>query len=189
MEPIPFPEITVTSWQAEMPQRNLPGVAAIRPWLEDDGSLTRRLRRLGGRDFRLEVLGEAWECAGPEDAAVLGSASGRVRVRRVRLSARGSHLVYACTRMPPETLARHPWLGRLGHKPLGEALADRSNVQRTPFEFARLPMDHALLRDAVRGIDVVATQLWGRRSRFLIGDCPILVYEVFLPGLAKFGYE
>lgn len=120
---------------------------------------------------------------------MLASDSGRVRVRRVRLAADGVELVFACTRMPPETLARHPWLTQLGHKPLGEALADRSDVRRTPFEFARLSHGHVLLEDAVKGTDIAQENLWGRRSRFLIGDHPILVYEVFLPGLAGFGDE
>ncbi len=159
----------------------------LRGWLESDGSLTRRLQSLGGRDFQLEVVGERWEPSSPEDLLTLGSAGGRVRVRQVRLTARGTPLVFASTRMPPETLAHHPWLGQLGHKPLGEALADRADVQRTPFEFAMLPPGHPLMASALEGIDIQPGGLWCRRSRFVIGDSPILVYEVFMPGLASFG--
>lgn len=162
---------------------------ALRGWLEDGGSLTRRLRRLGGRRFRLDVVGEGWEEAGEEDLQLLACASGRVRVRRVRLAAGGSQLVYASTRMPPETLARHPWLGRLGRNPLGEALADRSDVRRTPFEFAEIPSLDPLLSEAINGIDIPPLKLWSRRSLFYIGDLPILVYEVFLPGLSGYGAD
>ena len=59
----------------------------LRAWLQDGGSLTRRLRRIGGRQFRLEVLAEGWEQAREEDMRMLSCTSGRVRVRRVRLSA------------------------------------------------------------------------------------------------------
>jgi chorismate--pyruvate lyase len=162
---------------------------ALRAWLEDGGSLTRRLRRIGGRRFRLEVLGEGWEEARDEDLRLLACSSGRVRVRRVRLSAGQSRLVYASTRMPPETLARHPWLGRLGNKPLGEALADRTDVRRTPFEFAEIPSVDPLLTEAVNGADIPPAKLWTRRSLFYIGELPILVYEVFLPGLSGYGRD
>jgi chorismate--pyruvate lyase len=187
MDPVHVSKSNGTSWQAADSLETLPTEAGTRGWLEDGGSLTRRLRRLGGHGFRLQVLTEGWESATAEDIRMLESDSGRVRVRRVRLAADGVELVFACTRMPPETLARHPWLARLGHKPLGEALADRSDVRRTPFEFARLSQGQILLEDALSGTDIVPESLWGRRSRFLIGDHPILVYEVFLPGLAGFG--
>ena len=167
----------------------LPDDRDLRQWLEDSGSLTRRLRRLGGKGFCLDVVGETWEPSGDEDLQMLGSAASRVRVRKVRLNAQGLRLFYICTRMPPETLARHPWLGRLGHKPLGEALADRTDVTRTFFEFAALPPGHPLVRDAIGGTGIVSGALWGRRSRFLIGESPILVYEVFLPGLASLGEQ
>lgn len=187
MEPIHATDRPAVSWQRTTAVVDLPADPGLRAWLSDSGSLTRRLRRLGGSDFHLSVLGEGWECSGEEDLRLLGSQAGRVRVRRVRIEALGVHLVFACTRMPPETLARHPWLGRLGHKPLGEALADRTDVRRTPFEFALLPADHWLLEAALEGTDLVPGQLWSRRSLFLIDDSPILVYEVFLPGLARFG--
>lgn len=161
----------------------------LRAWLQDGGSLTRRLRRIGGRGFRLEVLAEGWEQAREEDMRLLACAPDRVRVRRVRLSAGGSQLVYASTRMPPETLARHPWLGRLGRKPLGEALADRTDVERTPFEFAEISSQDPLLREAVNGTGIAPGKLWTRRSLFFIGQLPILVYEVFLPGLPGYGQD
>lgn len=187
MEPIQATDRPAVPWRTATNVADLPVDPRLQGWLADSGSLTRRLRRLGGRDFHLSVLGEGWERSGEEDLRMLGSPAGRVRVRRVRLTARGVHLVFACTRMPPETLARHPWLGRLGHKPLGEALADRTDVRRTPLEFALLPAGDPLLEDALQGTGILPGKLWSRRSRFLIGESPILVYEVFLPGLASFG--
>ncbi len=187
MEPSRATRDSDAVWQRTGSIDDLPVETCLRRWLESGGSLTRRLRRLGGRDFSLEVMGEGWEPSSREDIRTLGSAAGRVRVRQVRLSARGIPLVFASTRMPPETLARHPWLGGLGPRPLGEALADRADVQRTPFEFAMLPPGHPLLEAALKDTGILPGNLWCRRSRFVIGECPILVYEVFLPGLASFG--
>ena len=176
-------------WQEAGALDGYPLDDALRAWLQDGGSLTRRLRRLGGRRFRLEVLAEGWEEARNEDQRLLACSSGRVRVRRVRLSAGQSRLVYASTRIPPETLACHPWLGCLGNKPLGEALADRTDVRRTPFEFAEIPSIDPLLTEAVNGADIPPAKLWTRRSLFYIGELPILVYEVFLPGLSGYGRD
>lgn len=174
-------------WETVDSVSDLHGDPDMREWLEHSGSLTRRLRRVGGRDLNLEVLGEDWEQSADDDVSMLGSAAGRVRVRRVRISAQGAPLVFACTRMPPETLARHPWLGRLGRKPLGEALADRTDVTRTPFEFAALPASHPMVRDALKNTDITPGKMWSRRSLFLISESPILVYEIFLPDLASLG--
>lgn len=187
MESVHATKTADASWETFDTVRELHGDAKLREWLEHSGSLTRRLRRIGGRDLNLEVLGEDWEQSADEDVSLLGSAAGRVRVRKVRISSRGTPLVFACTRMPPETLARHPWLGRLGHKPLGEALADRTDVKRTPFEFAVLPDNHPLVGDALERTDISPGKMWSRRSLFLISESPILVYEIFLPGLASLG--
>ena len=90
-----------TEWNRADELGELLSDTGTRAWLEDGGSLTRRLRGLGGHGFRLKVLAENWESATSEDVRMLGPECGRVRVRRVRLAADGVELVYACTRMPP----------------------------------------------------------------------------------------
>jgi len=175
-------------WQAGDAPDALPECPLLRSWLLEDGSLTARIRDSGG-EFGLELLGERMESTDPEDRRMLDCADVRVHARRVRLSAQGVHLVFASTLVPPATLARHPWLAELGDRPLGEALADRKAVMRTPFEYTRIDERDPLFAAALKGTDIAPESLWTRRSRFLVDGDPILVYEVFLPGLARIGQD
>jgi len=158
-------------------------------WLSDRSSLTGRIRRLGGPGFTLEVLGESVEPVTGEDRRDLDCAELDIYVRRVRMSCNGVRLVFATTRVPSHTLGRHRWLGRLSDRPLGEALGDRDDVTRTPFEYAWVEDGDALHADVLSGTDIAPLGLWARRSRFLIQNDPILVYEVFLPGLSQLGSD
>ena len=87
--------------------------------------------------------------------------------------------------MPDETLRRHPWLRELGPRPLGDALESHPEVSRTCFEYAWIAAGHPLLSAALEGTEIAPPGLWARRSRFLVEGSPILVYEVFLPGLSR----
>jgi chorismate--pyruvate lyase len=175
------------SWRKPAEPDALPDDPVLREWLQDRGSLTRRLRDAGKRDFSLSVLGENMEVASDEDRLLLGSDDRQVYVRRVRLGCDAMELVFACTLMPRSTLLRHPWLKKLGERPLGEALGDRESVERTDFEYAWIPPEHPLMSDAMLTADTTSGGLWARRSRFLVDGSPILVYEVFLPGLSRIG--
>lgn len=156
-------------------------------WLADRGSLTGRIRRLGGPHFTLEVLGEDVEPVTEQDQRYLDCREREVYVRRVRMSCDGVRIVFATTRIPGHTLRRHPWLRELQAKPLGEALADRHDVTRSSFEYAWVEQDDSLHAEALAGTDIVPPGLWARRSRFSIEGDPILVCEVFLPGLSQVG--
>lgn len=174
-------------WRSAEESGDLPDDPVLSGWLHDHGSLTGRIRRWGGAGFSLEVLSEGFEPATAEDRRHLDCRDLELYVRRVRMSCAGIRLVFASTRVPRRTLAGHPWLARLRHRPLGEALADRSNISRTPFEYAWVDSGNALHAEALAGSDIAPPGLWARRSRFLIERDPILVYEVFLPDLTRFG--
>lgn len=179
-------DIDAAAWRGADEPGALPADPALAAWLGTSGSLTRRLRRLCGADFALEVVTEGHEPASPEDQALLGTREPSLFVRRVRLCAGRQSLVHACTFVPSLTLRRHPRLAELGASPLWEALADREGVRRTGFQFARVgggPRDGGRLPETP---DVDAG-LWGRRSLFLIDEDPLLVYEFFRPALADFG--
>ncbi len=175
-------------WQSGDAPGALPSSASLRNWLLERGSLTRRIRDSSDR-FALELLGEALEPADAEDLCLLECSDDRLHVRRVCLSGHGVRLVFASTLVPPATLARHPWLTQLGEQPLGEALADQAAVTRTPFEYTSIDERDPLFAAALEGTDIAPEALWARRSRFLVGDDAILVYEVFLPGLARVGHD
>jgi chorismate lyase len=169
---------------AEIPGA-LPKDPGLRDWLLDPGSLTSRLRAACGAGFRLELLGEAEEPL-PADAVRLLEGE-LARARRVRMFCRESLCVCATTLIPAATLAGEPWLGRLGDRPLGDALLERGGIQRSPFVFGRASPDHPLFRPALSGIDIRPAWVWTRRSLFRLAAGPLLIYEIFLPGLTRCG--
>lgn len=169
-------------WRTAALPGALPGDPHLRAWLEHRGSLTRRLQETRAA-FSVEVTRESPEALDPGEARLLGVYGEPVPTRRVRLCCDGQALVYACTRIPAETLRRHPWLGELGASPLGEALAGRPGVTRSAFEYARLEAGHPLWLAALEGTEPAPVGLWARRSRFAIQGAGILVSEVFFPAL------
>lgn len=163
----------------------LPEDAGMCGWLQDAGSLTSRLRAACGDGFRLELLGEALEPL-PADARELLD-DGEARARRVRMYCDDNLCVCATTLIPGVTLAGNPWLAALGDRPLGDALLERGGIQRSPFEFARAPTSHPLFTPALEGTDIRPAWVWARRSRFRLVAGPLLIYEIFLPGLTRCG--
>jgi chorismate lyase len=163
----------------------LPDDAELDGWLRDTGSLTSRLRSACGQGFRLELLGEAVEPV-PGDARGLLD-DGEARARRVRMFCGDSLCVCATTLIPGDTLAGDTWLASLGDRPLGDALLERCGIQRSPFEFARANPAHPLFRSALEGTDIRPAWVWARRSRFQLTAGPLLIYEMFLPGLTRCG--
>lgn len=163
----------------------LPEDPGLRGWLQDAGSLTSRLRGACGEGFRLELLGEATEPV-PGDARAL-LRKGLARARRVRMFCGESLCVCATTFIPGITLAGDPWLTALGDRPLGDALLERGGIQRSPFEFTRANPAHPLFSPALDGVDIRPAWVWARRSRFRLVSGPLLIYEMFLPGLTRCG--
>lgn len=170
-------------WLAVDAPGALPEDPVLRGWLQDSGSLTSRLRATCGPGFRLELLGEAAEPV-PGDARELldGDAA---RARRVRMFCGDSLCVCATTLIPAATLAGDPWLHALGDRPLGDALLERGGIQRSPFEFARANPGHPLFTPSLDGTDIRPAWVWARRSRFSLSAGPLLIYEMFLPGLTR----
>jgi chorismate lyase len=171
------------AWLPASAPAALPEDPDLRGWLLDSGSLTSRLRTACGRGFRLELLGEAGEPV-PNDARGL-LAGDEARARRVRMYCGNSLCVCATTLIPGATLAGDPWLAALGDRPLGDALLERGGIQRSPFEFARANPAHPLFTPALDGTDIRPAWVWARRSRFHLAAGPLLIYEMFLPGLTR----
>lgn len=165
----------------------LPADPGLRDWFQDAGSLTSRLRAACGPGFRLELLGEAAEPL-PGDASTLLEGS-EVRARRVRMFCGDSLCVCATTLIPAVTLAGDPWLAALGDRPLGDALLERGGIQRSPFEFTRANPAHPLFIPALAGTDIRPAWVWARRSLFRLAAGPLLIYEIFLPGLTRCGHR
>ncbi|RYU63123.1 chorismate lyase [Methylolobus aquaticus] len=158
---------------------------SLRNWLQERGSLTRRLRALCGPSFRVAVLGEAWRQPFHGEAARLRShPRRRVWTREVALLAGDRPLIVARSLMPHGMLrGRHAALIRLGQRPLGDWLFTNPDLTRLALEFARVQPEqwHGLPPLA----DAGGTAVWGRRALYRIGRQRLLVCEFFLPALFR----
>lgn len=153
--------------------------ADVADWLFDKGSLTRRLRKARGGDFRVELLGQQWARPLRCERRVLGLEDRAVAlIRQVRLWYNGRAVVFARTIMPRTTLTgRLRPLGRLGGRPLGERLFRDRTMHRGVMEVTRIDPGRTIF-------PLTGTEpLWGRRSLFTVSDRPLLVNEIFLPPL------
>lgn len=178
---------TEPAWHA--PRRLLRSAipAAIRPWLLDTSSLTRRLQQACGDGFRVQVLQQRWELPQLSEARVLDVKAGRhVLIREVRLLCGDKPWVFARTAIPAATLTgRERRLGHLGSRPLGGLLFREPSMRRGELEVACIARGQPLFRLACAGLETPPTELWGRRSLFFLHDKPLLVCEMFLPGVGE----
>lgn len=146
----------------------------LQGWLTDPGLLTARIRKLCGKRFQLEVLGET-------------TAPDGTMLRRVLLRCEHSPCIYAETVLPAAALEAYPWLRELGDVPLGEALQNRADIDRGEFEFAQVkPAQYSVQfpRQLAKQFSAASTEsLWARRSPFSIGSSVLTVTEFFLPGV------
>jgi len=157
---------------------------ALFPWLRDRGSLTLRIQQRC-REFAVQPVREGLARIALDESGVLGIApQQRAWSREVFLLADGVPVVFAHSACAAADL-RGPWasLRKLGNKPLGALLFSHPLVQRLPLHFKALPAQHPLYRSAVSGLMHPPRRLWARRSRFTLHGAPLLVTEVFLPGI------
>ncbi len=175
------------AWRRSDQPGALPSDPLLRRLLEDRGSLTASLRAACGDQFGLDLIGEGLEPSSPEDRALLGTESAMLHVRRVNMRCGPRLCICAVTLVPPETLLAEPWLERLGSTPLGDALEARGGMRRLDFEFARAESTHPAFASALADADIRPAAMWARRSIFALSAGPLLVYELFLPGIDRLG--
>lgn len=172
------------AWRPRLLQRGRAPAPALRPWLEERGSLTARIRARC-RDFQVQCLRQCREALGPEEAARLGLPTGVLAwARDVLLLADGVPVVFAHTVMPLRP--RHPFDRRffaLGARSLGSLLFSDPRIARGRLEFRPLDRRHPLYRACRAALGPQPERLWARRSRFGRGAKGLLVNEVFLPAI------
>lgn len=152
-----------------------------RPWLIDRGSLTQRIEaRSPGMKVKVIFQGRRRL---HRDEQFLGRGSAYVLTRDVVLYCGTKPVVYAHSVLRPGDRGAGWRLMRgMGSRPLGAALFTDPRIRRLDLRQRKLGRDHALHRHASLHGKFGPT-LWARRSLFLIGKSPILVTEVFLPGV------
>lgn len=155
---------------------------AFRPWLRDRGSLTQRLRARS-RTFSVQGVSQQWARPQPDEARLLGMRGHHsALLREVSLCCDGQPVVFAHSVLPRRSL-RGAWhdLGKLGARPLGEALFANPAVVRASLSYRKLSPHSELYQRACEDLPQRPPYLWARRSVFLLYGAPILVTEVFLP--------
>lgn len=156
----------------------------LKPWIDEPGSLTRRLRDLAGEGFAVRVIREDWSRGWPDERLRLQSGlRGALWLREVLLCGANQPLIYARSVIPATSL-RGPLrrLRSLGRQPLGSLLFGRYPVRRGAIEIAPVGLHSRLGR---RAADCGGTPVWARRSVFRIAGRPLLVTEVFLSELLE----
>ncbi|MBU0500564.1 MAG: chorismate lyase [Gammaproteobacteria bacterium] len=161
-----------------------PPVGAL-DWLQDAGSLTQRLRAACGGVFSVHVRRQEWSRGYPGEAKLLGIKPFRAAlVREVELRCNGRAWVFARTLIPISSLrgaARR--LKMLGNRPLGAVLFADPSLTRGETQFVYLTPGQSLFESAVAGLSAKPDGLWGRRTLFHLAGKPLLVNEIFLPGI------
>lgn len=155
----------------------------LQSWLDETGSLTKRLRAIYGRDFGVSVLFNRWRPAFIDECRLLGLPTARYQlVREVMLHAAGRPLVLARTILPERTIEiAHRNLSHLGNRPLGEVIFAYPDLERRQRQFSRAPTSNwaPALAEKVE----LREPVWGRRTVYAIHQQPLVVAEFFLPGL------
>lgn len=153
-------------------------------WLTRPGSLTAHLRRHCA-GFNVLRLRQVHRYPHFDELAPLQLPRRQwVLVREVLLRCHDTPLVFAHSVTTIDSL-RGPWqaLAGLGNRPLGEALFLNPRIVREPLAYRRLDARHPLYRAAAASLPIAPRQLWARRARYVLEGAPLLVSEVFLPGL------
>jgi len=159
--------------------------AGIREWLTRSGSLSEHLRKACPGAFRVTRLMQRRACVWPDERAVLDlAADGLPLVREVLLLCDDIPVVFARSLAAARYLDG-PWraLRGLGSRPLATMLFAEPHIARGALEFCRLDARKPLYRRAAAAVNELPPDLWARRSVFRRDGAPLLVTEVFLPGV------
>jgi len=166
------PLIQLVPWRApaecELPE-------ALRPWLLEADSMTRRLRH-HNRHFSVQLLGNHSVTLCADEQQLVAAEQPMGLCREVILHGDRGPAVLGWT-LFAEAALQESGLGELGEQPLGERIfgdepARRDHLQLACFEIASNPW-------------CPAATVWGRRSRLFLGQWPLLVHELFLPSLSR----
>jgi chorismate--pyruvate lyase len=155
----------------------------VRSWLIGKGLLTQRLRAVCGERYAFRMAEQTTALLDLPQKQFLKTADQAALIRDVEMLCDDKLWVFARTLMPDSTLNAHPWLGELGDSALGETLNDLSGVERSSYEYAWMPAGHSLADRALRDRDDTPAGVWARRSRIALRGAPLLVQELFLPGM------
>ena len=169
-------------------QRQPSAAGRYHPWLTDRGSLTRRIEaRSPGITVKVVFQGMR-RLHRDERFLARGAHAGRLRAltRDVILYCGKTPVVYAHSVLRPNDHgAGWRLMQGIGSRPMGAALFADPRIRRLPLHQRKLGRGHELYQHAngIARTDGKRGPIWARRSLFIVGKSPILVTEVFLPGV------
>jgi chorismate--pyruvate lyase len=156
-------------------------------WLFDPGSLTARLIQGCSGRFQVQVLSQVWHAPLHNEIKRLGMRERQMSfIREVYLCCDGQPWVFARTVIPRKSLSgKQKHLASLGSRPLGAVLFADPHMHRDEIEVACLQPRQQLYHKAVAALPSKPASIWGRRSVFYLNNKPLLVNEIFLPGIGR----
>ena len=154
----------------------------VSSWVYETGSLTRRLRKVYGQSFRVEILFHRWKHAFLSERKLLKQPHQQYNlIREVVLYADDKPLILARTILPEQTIkiAKRN-LSHLGNRPLGEVIFSYPKLERLELNISCI--QHKLWARELTNKIQLNQQIWGRRTVYAIQKQKLLVSEFFLPG-------
>ena len=159
----------------------------LQSWLLDPNSLTARLKS-HCHHFRVELLGQRVELCQANEAVALIQLGEQVLVREVLLFCDEKPQVFARSLLPLSSLTgAEQALANLGTQSLGQVLFNNTSLERQTIEVAEFDAKSCVAKLAHDLQLNVESNLWGRRSIFVLENKPLMVAEVFLPD--AFAYQ
>jgi len=169
-------------WKKKHPGLKQALPADVHSWVYEQGSLTRRLRKVYGQSFTVEILFHRWKPAFIGECDLLKLPHQQYNlIREVLLHADGKPLILARTVLPEHTIkiAKRN-LSHLGTRPLGEVIFSYPKLERLDLNISCI--QYAQWRQELTNKVNVEQQVWGRRTVYAIQRQKMLVSEFFLPG-------
>jgi chorismate--pyruvate lyase len=159
---------------------------AWQDWLGDTGSLTKKIELAFNQRLEVIVLADELQNVLSEESGLFKKPLQRCRVREVLLCIQGVPVVVARSVIPTSSSSGHNRrILKLGNKPLGAVLFANTYGLRskTVRDIAQLNRRQALWRACQKRYPNLPPQLWARRTIYFLNGHPLLVSELFLPGL------
>lgn len=168
-------------WKTQLRSADPQPPEELRPWLNETGSLTKRLRHFYGDKLGVRLLYQHWKPAFAEECQRLNVQHHRYQlVREVLLFVEDQPLVLARTILPEPTIKiAHRNLSHLGTRPLGEVIFAYPDLELRQRYFSQAAAN--VWSAAVQAEFEIDQALWGRRTLYAIHSQPLLVSEFFLP--------
>ena len=165
-------------WLRLPPPANNP----YRKWLTDKGSLTEKIKERS-KGFKVIRCFQGVTAAGIDELSLMGCRYNQyTHVREVILVADNQPVVFAHSIAKLHDM-RGTWrnIGKLGTRPLAEALFADPKVSRLDIEYGQINSKHYLFKKMQSYDLILPKRLWARRSLFLLKRRRLLVTEIFLP--------